>query len=80
MSAPVLRRPRPPAGDPEAGTTLVEVLVAVMILGVAVYGIALGAGWPNPEAWIFFPLVVRAFGLLATIGAGGLSAEPIDSM
>ena len=22
------------------------------------------AGWPNPEAWIFFPLVVRAFGLL----------------
>ena len=27
------------------------------------------AGWPNPEAWIFFPLVVRAFGLLATIVA-----------
>ncbi|MEZ5233217.1 MAG: hypothetical protein R2755_17050 [Acidimicrobiales bacterium] len=39
MSAPVLRRPRPPAGDPEAGTTLVEVLVAVMILGVAVVGL-----------------------------------------
>jgi K(+)-stimulated pyrophosphate-energized sodium pump len=38
-----------------------------MILGVAVYGIALAAGWPNPEAWIFFPLVVRAFGLFATI-------------
>ena len=38
-----------------------------MILGVAVYGIAVAAGWPNPEAWIFFPLVVRAFGLLATI-------------
>ncbi len=40
-----------------------------MILGVAVYGIARAAGWPNPEAWIFFPLVVRAFGLLATIVA-----------
>ena len=34
-----------------------------MILGVGVYAIALQAGWPNPEAWIFFPLVVRAFGL-----------------
>jgi K(+)-stimulated pyrophosphate-energized sodium pump len=41
--------------------------IGAMILGVAVYGIALAAGWPNPEAWIFFPLVVRAFGLLATI-------------
>ena len=40
-----------------------------MILGVAVYAIAVAAGWPNPEAWIFFPLVVRAFGLLATIVA-----------
>jgi len=38
-----------------------------MILGVAVYGIAVAAGWPNPETWIFFPLVVRAFGLLGTI-------------
>src|SRR6187401_1394332 len=43
--------------------------IGAMILGVAVYGIALTAGWPNPEAWIFFPLVVRAFGLLATIVA-----------
>jgi K(+)-stimulated pyrophosphate-energized sodium pump len=43
--------------------------IGAMILGVAVYSIALGAGWPNPEAWIFFPLVVRAFGLLATIVA-----------
>ena len=34
-----------------------------MILGVGVYAIAVAAGWPNPEAWIFFPLVVRAFGL-----------------
>jgi K(+)-stimulated pyrophosphate-energized sodium pump len=40
-----------------------------MILGVAVFAIATAAGWPNPEAWIFFPLVVRAFGLLATIVA-----------
>ena len=43
--------------------------IGAMILGVAVYTIALAAGWPNPEAWIFFPLVVRAFGLLATIVA-----------
>ncbi|HEX7196573.1 MAG TPA: sodium/proton-translocating pyrophosphatase, partial [Candidatus Limnocylindria bacterium] len=43
--------------------------IGAMILGVAVYGIALSAGWPNPESWIFFPLVVRAFGLLATIVA-----------
>ncbi|MGZ6345486.1 MAG: sodium/proton-translocating pyrophosphatase, partial [Candidatus Limnocylindrales bacterium] len=41
--------------------------IGAMILGVAVYGIALAAGWPHPEAWIFFPLVIRAFGLLATI-------------
>ncbi len=38
-----------------------------MILGVGVYAVATNAGWDNPEAWIFFPLVVRAFGLLATI-------------
>ncbi len=43
--------------------------IGAMILGVAVYGIALASGWPNPEAWIFFPLVVRAFGLLCTIVA-----------
>ena len=41
--------------------------IGAMILGVAAYGIAVASGWPNPEAWIFFPLVVRAFGLLATI-------------
>jgi len=41
--------------------------IGAMILGVAVYGIALAAGWPHPEAWIFFPLVVRAFGLFATM-------------
>jgi len=43
--------------------------IGAMILGVAVYGIAVAAGWPNPESWIFFPLIVRAFGLLATIVA-----------
>jgi K(+)-stimulated pyrophosphate-energized sodium pump len=43
--------------------------IGAMILGVGVYLIAQSAGWPNPEAWIFFPLVVRAFGLLATIVA-----------
>jgi K(+)-stimulated pyrophosphate-energized sodium pump len=41
--------------------------IGAMILGVAAFAIASSAGWPNPEAWIFFPLVVRAFGLLATI-------------
>jgi K(+)-stimulated pyrophosphate-energized sodium pump len=43
--------------------------IGAMILGVGVFFIAEAAGWPNPEAWIFFPLVVRAFGLLATIVA-----------
>jgi K(+)-stimulated pyrophosphate-energized sodium pump len=43
--------------------------IGAMILGVAVFLIARDAGWPNPEAWIFFPLVVRAFGLLGTIVA-----------
>jgi len=43
--------------------------IGAMILGVAAFAIAEASGWPNPEAWIFFPLVVRAFGLLATIVA-----------
>jgi K(+)-stimulated pyrophosphate-energized sodium pump len=43
--------------------------IGAMILGVGVFTIAEAAGWPNPQAWIFFPLVVRAFGLLATIVA-----------
>ena len=41
--------------------------IGAMILGVSVYAIAVADRWPNPEAWIFFPLVVRGFGLLATI-------------
>ena len=43
--------------------------IGAMILGVAAFTIATLAGWPNPQNWIFFPLVVRAFGLLATIVA-----------
>ncbi len=43
--------------------------IGAMILGVGVYTIALAADWPNPAAWIFFPLVIRAFGLLSTIVA-----------
>src|SRR5213079_28179 len=41
--------------------------IGAMILGVGVFFVAQAAGWPNPAAWIFFPLVVRAFGLLSTI-------------
>ena len=41
--------------------------IGAMILGVGVYAIALASGWPNPQLWIFFPLIVRAFGLFATI-------------
>ncbi|HUR16793.1 MAG TPA: sodium-translocating pyrophosphatase [Candidatus Limnocylindrales bacterium] len=43
--------------------------IGAMILGVAAFLIAQTAGWPHPETWIFFPLVVRGFGLLATIVA-----------
>jgi K(+)-stimulated pyrophosphate-energized sodium pump len=43
--------------------------IGAMILGVVVYGIALQAHWANPSAWIFFPLVVRALGLIGTIFA-----------
>ena len=43
--------------------------IGAMILGVGAYTIASTAGWANPEAWIFFPLVVRAFGLVGTIVA-----------
>ena len=43
--------------------------IGAMILGVGAFLIAQSLNWPNPEAWIFFPLVVRGFGLLATIVA-----------
>jgi K(+)-stimulated pyrophosphate-energized sodium pump len=59
--------------------------IGAMILGVAVYGIAVAAGWPNPESWIFFPLIVRAFGLLATIVAiffvrGSETEDPMNML
>src|SRR6478672_5975390 len=59
--------------------------IGAMILGVAVYTIAVASGWPNPEAWIFFPLVVRAFGLLATIVAiffvrGSETEDPMNML
>jgi K(+)-stimulated pyrophosphate-energized sodium pump len=59
--------------------------IGAMILGVAVYAIASAAGWPNPQAWIFFPLVVRAFGLLATIVAiffvrGSETEDPMNML
>src|SRR4051794_12264270 len=41
--------------------------IGAMILGVGIFTIAVAAGWPHPEAWIFFPLVVRGFGLIGTI-------------
>jgi K(+)-stimulated pyrophosphate-energized sodium pump len=43
--------------------------IGAMILGVGAYLFASQAGWPHPTAWIFFPLVVRAFGLMSTIVA-----------
>jgi K(+)-stimulated pyrophosphate-energized sodium pump len=43
--------------------------IGAMILGVAVYTLAVNAHWANPTAWIFFPLVIRAFGLVSTIVA-----------
>jgi K(+)-stimulated pyrophosphate-energized sodium pump len=43
--------------------------IGAMILGVAVYTLAVNAHWSNPTAWIFFPLVIRAFGLMSTIVA-----------
>jgi len=43
--------------------------IGAMILGVSAFKIAQAAGWAHPESWIFFPLVVHAFGLLATIVA-----------
>jgi len=59
--------------------------IGAMILGVGVFTIAQAAGWPNPAAWIFFPLVVRAFGLLATIVAiffvrGRETEEPMNML
>jgi K(+)-stimulated pyrophosphate-energized sodium pump len=53
--------------------------IGAMILGVAIYQALVALGQPKNAAWIFFPLVVRAFGLIACgIGlmfAGGGSIE-----
>jgi K(+)-stimulated pyrophosphate-energized sodium pump len=59
--------------------------IGAMILGVAVYSIAVASNWPNPEAWIFFPLIVRGFGLLATIVAiffvrGSETEDPMNML
>src|SRR5262252_1085631 len=59
--------------------------IGAMILGVGAFAIATAAGWPNPQAWIFFPLVVRGFGLLATIVAiffvrGSETEDPMNML
>ncbi len=51
--------------------------IGAMILGVAIFLAARSAGLPNPEYWILFPLVVRAFGLIAT-GIGIISVRGSD--
>ncbi|NBR30269.1 MAG: sodium-translocating pyrophosphatase, partial [Betaproteobacteria bacterium] len=43
--------------------------IGAMILGVGAFKIAQSMGWAHPESWIFFPLVVHAFGLISTIVA-----------
>jgi K(+)-stimulated pyrophosphate-energized sodium pump len=40
--------------------------IGAMILGLAIYGLSVSAGEPN-TGWFMFPLVVRAFGLVAGI-------------
>jgi len=46
--------------------------IGAMILGVAIYLFAREQGLAHPEAWIFLPMVVIAFGLIASM-AGILS-------
>ncbi len=41
--------------------------IGAMILGVAMYSFAKQAGMANPQDWILFPLVVRAFGSIASM-------------
>ena len=59
--------------------------IGAMILGVAIYGTALAAGQPHPEYWILFPLVVRGFGLLASLvgillARGGENEDPMRAL
>src|SRR5665647_953282 len=41
--------------------------IGAMILGVTIFNFARQQGAPNPEVWILFPLVVRAFGSIASM-------------
>ena len=41
--------------------------IGAMILGVAAFVMAVKAGLPHPEVWVLFPLVIRSFGLIATL-------------
>ncbi len=59
--------------------------IGAMILGVAVYTIARAANQPHPEYWILFPLVVRAFGLIASmigvlVARGGENEDPMRAL
>ncbi len=48
--------------------------IGAMILGVAAFVAAKKAGLPHPEVWVLFPLVIRSFGIFATM-AGILSVR-----
>jgi K(+)-stimulated pyrophosphate-energized sodium pump len=48
--------------------------IGAMILGVLLWAGAKKAGLPNPEAFIFFPLVVRSFGIVGSM-VGVLTAK-----
>ncbi|MBM3935112.1 MAG: sodium-translocating pyrophosphatase [SAR202 cluster bacterium] len=41
--------------------------IGAMILGVAAFVAARNAGLPHPEVWVLLPLVIRSFGIFATI-------------
>jgi K(+)-stimulated pyrophosphate-energized sodium pump len=48
--------------------------IGAMILGIGAYAAAARANIPHPEAWVLFPLVIRALGLIAT-GIGVLAVQ-----
>jgi K(+)-stimulated pyrophosphate-energized sodium pump len=52
--------------------------IGAMILGVAAFLAAKKANLPHPEVWVLFPLVTRAFGLIAT-GFGIMSVRGKES-
>jgi K(+)-stimulated pyrophosphate-energized sodium pump len=59
--------------------------IGAMILGVAIYTYAKAQGLPHPEDWILFPLIVRAFGSLASMVGilfvgGGDEANPMKAL